>query len=160
MKIKLNTMNISKLTFGVALFASAVTVQAQDINQAKRAIDAEQFESAKTMLKSIIKDKPSNGDAFFTLGNVYLTQKVQDSAKFYFQNGLSASDKGFLSNIGLGQMDLDANNATAAQAKFAAVTKEIKRKDFQEYVSIAKAYMNAEKPDYKSAIDILNKAWT
>ena len=158
MKIKLNTMNISKLTFGVALFASAVTVQAQDINQAKRAIDAEQFESAKTMLKSIIKDKPSNGDAFFTLGNVYLTQKVQDSAKFYFQNGLSASDKGFLSNIGLGQMDLDANNATAAQAKFAAVTKEIKRKDFQEYVSIAKAYMNAEKPDYKSAIDILNKA--
>ena len=39
MKIKLNTMNISKLTLGVALFASAITVQAQDINQAKRAID-------------------------------------------------------------------------------------------------------------------------
>ena len=158
MKIKLNTMNISKVTLGVALFASAITVQAQDINQAKRAIDAEQFESAKSILKSIIKDKPSNGDAFFTLGNVYLTQKVQDSAKLYFQNGLSASDKGFLSNIGLGQMDLDANNTSAAQAKFAVVTKEMKRKDFQEYISIAKAYMNAEKPDYKSAIEILNKA--
>jgi hypothetical protein len=29
--------------------------QAQDINQAKKAIDAEQFESAKSILKSIIK---------------------------------------------------------------------------------------------------------
>ena len=158
MKIKLNTMNISKLTLGVALFASAITVQAQDINQAKRAIDAEQFESAKSLLKSIIKDKPANGEAFFTLGNVYLTQKVQDSAKLYFQNGLSAADKGLLNNIGLGQMDLDANNSAAAQAKFASVTKEMRRKDFQEYIYIARAYLNAEKPDYKNAIEILNKA--
>ena len=158
MKIKLNTMNISKFTLGVALFASAISVQAQDINQAKRAIDAEQYESAKSLLKSIIKEKPSNGEAFFTLGNVYLTQKVQDSAKLYFQNGLTASDKGLLNNIGLGQMDLDAKNSAAAQAKFAAVTKEMRRKDFQEYIYIARAYMNAEKPDYKSAIDILNKA--
>ena len=158
MKIKLNTMNISKVTLGVALFATAISVQAQDINQAKRAIDAEQYESAKSLLKSIIKEKPSNGEAFFTLGNVYLTQKVQDSAKLYFQNGLTASDKGLLNNIGLGQMDLDAKNSAAAQAKFAAVTKEMRRKDFQEYIYIARAYMNAEKPDYKSAIDILNKA--
>lgn len=158
MKIKLNTMNISKLTLGVALFASAITVQAQDINQAKRAIDAEQYESAKSLLKSIIKDKPTNGEAFFTLGNVYLTQKVQDSAKLYFQNGLSASDKGILNNIGLGQMDLDANNVAGAQAKFGTVTKEMRRKDFQEYIYIARAYLNAEKPDYKSAIEILNKA--
>ena len=158
MKIKLNTMNISKLTLGVALFASAITVQAQDINQAKRAIDAEQYESAKSLLKSIIKDKPTNGEAFFTLGNVYLTQKVQDSAKLYFQNGLSASDKGILNNIGLGQMDLDGNNVAGAQAKFGTVTKEMRRKDFQEYIYIARAYLNAEKPDYKSAIEILNKA--
>ncbi len=158
MKIKLNTMNISKFTLGVALFASAISVQAQDINQAKRAIDAEQYESAKSLLKSIIKEKPSNGEAFFTLGNVYLTQKVQDSAKLYFQNGLSASDKGLLNNIGLGQMDLDANNSAAAQAKFALVTKEMRKKDFQEYIYIGRAYINAEKPDYKSAIDILNKA--
>jgi hypothetical protein len=32
--------------FSVALLASAFASQAQDINQAKRAIDAEQFESA------------------------------------------------------------------------------------------------------------------
>ncbi|MDI6033280.1 hypothetical protein QLS91_09360 [Flavobacterium sp. LB2P84] len=144
--------------FSVALLASAFASQAQDINQAKKAIDAEQFESAKSILKSIIKAKPSNGTAFFTLGNVYLTQSVEDSAKIYFQNGLNASDGAKLNYIGLGQMDLDKNDVTGAQAKFALATKDIKKKDVQEYVYIARAYMNVAKPDYKSAIAILNRA--
>lgn len=144
--------------FSVALLASAFASQAQDINQAKKAIDAEQFESAKSILKSIIKAKPSNGAAFFTLGNVYLTQSIEDSAKIYFQNGLSASEGAKLNNIGLGQMDLEKNDVTAAQAKFALATKDIKKKDVQEYVYIARAYMNIAKPDYKSAIAILNRA--
>ena len=159
MKNKLTTMNINKLTtFSVALLASTFTMHAQDISQTKKAIDAEQFESAKSILKSIIKEKPSNGTAFFTLGNVYLNQGVQDSAKIYFESGLSASEGGKLNYIGLGQMDLDKNDVTGAQAKFGLATKDMRKKDFQEYIYIARAYMNAEKPDYKNAIAILNKA--
>ena len=158
-KNKLTTMKMNKFTtFSVALLASAFTAQAQDINQAKKAIDAEQFESAKTILKSIIKAKPSNGAAYFTLGNVYLTQSVQDSAKIYFQEGLNASDGAKLNYIGLGQMDLDNNDITGAQAKFALASKDMKKKDVQEFVYIARAYMNANKPDYKSAIAILTRA--
>ena len=145
-------------TFSVALLTSAFASQAQDINQAKKAIDAEQFESAKSILKSIIKAKPSNGAAFFTLGNVYLTQSVEDSAKIYFQNGLNASEGAKLNYIGLGQMDLDKNDLTAAQAKFAMATKDVRKKDVQEYVYIARAYMNANKPDYKNAIAVLTRA--
>jgi len=156
---KLIIMNMNKVTIlSVAILASAFTVQAQDINQAKKAIDAEQFESAKTILKSIVKDKPTNGEAFFTLGNVYLTQKIQDSAKIYFDKGISASDEGQLNYIGLGQMDLNANNVSAAQSNFGLATKDMKRKEFQEFIYIARAYMNAEKPDYKNALAILNKA--
>ena len=158
-KNKLTTMKMNKFTtFSVALLASAFTAQAQDINQAKKAIDAEQFESAKTILKSIIKAKPSNGAAYFTLGNVYLTQSVQDSAKIYFQEGLNASDGAKLNYIGLGQMDLDNNDITGAQAKFALASKDMRKKDVQEFVYIARAYMNANKPDYKSAIAILTRA--
>ena len=144
--------------FSVALLASAFASQAQDINQAKKAVDAEQFESAKSMLKSIIKAKPSNGVAFFTLGNVYLTQNVEDSAKIYFQNGLNASEGAKLNYIGLGQMDLDKSDITGAQAKFALVTKDLKKKDVQEYVYIARAYINTVKPDFKNAIAVLTRA--
>ena len=40
------------------------------------------------------------------------------------------------------------------------VMKELKKKDTEEYVYIARAFMNADKPDYKSAIAVLTKAAT
>jgi hypothetical protein len=40
------------------------------------------------------------------------------------------------------------------------VIKELKKKDTEEYVYIARAFMNADKPDYKSAIAFLTKAAT
>lgn len=145
-------------TFSVVLVASAFSAQAQDLDQAKKAIDAEQFESAKSILKSIIKNKPSEGAAYFTLGNVYLTQNVDDSAKVYFQNGLSASDDANLNYIGLGQLDLDKKDVAAAEAKFVLATNDMRRKDFEEYVYQARAYMNADTPDYKKAIAVLTRA--
>jgi len=91
----------------IALMAIAATTgRAQDINQAKKAIDAEQFESAKTILKSIISAKPTNGTADFYLGNVYLLQNIADSAKIYYQKGLSGTEGARLNNIGLGLMEL------------------------------------------------------
>ncbi|MDD2821105.1 MAG: hypothetical protein PHW29_07590, partial [Flavobacterium sp.] len=150
-------MNKFKI-FGIALMTAVSVGHAQDINQAKKAIDAEQFEKAKSILKSIIQAKPTNGTASFILGNVYLTQSVEDSAKIYFNNGLSATEGAKLNYIGLGQMDLDKNDVTAAQAKFLLATKDMRKKDFEEYVYVARAYMNAAKPDYKSAITILNRA--
>jgi cytochrome c-type biogenesis protein CcmH/NrfG len=144
--------------FSLALLASVTVSQAQDLNQAKKAIDAEQFESAKSMLKTIVNSKPSNGRAAFLLGNIYLTQNVEDSAKIYFQKGLTGSEGGKLNYIGLGQLDLDNGNSAAAQANFTLATKDIKKKDVEEFVYIGKAYMNTTKPDYKSAIAILNRA--
>ncbi|HEU0126046.1 MAG TPA: tetratricopeptide repeat protein, partial [Flavobacterium sp.] len=150
-------MNKFKI-FSLVLIASAAGANAQDINEAKKAIDAEQFEKAKTILKSIIKSKPSDGEANFVLGNVYLNQSVVDSAKIYYNNGLQASDKKNLSYIGLGQLDLDAKNTAAAQANFTLATKDMRKKDINEFIYIARAYMNSDNPDYKSAVDVLKRA--
>ncbi|WP_347050781.1 tetratricopeptide repeat protein [Flavobacterium olei] len=150
-------MNKFKI-FSLALVVSATAAKAQDINQAKKAIDAEQFDKAKNLLKSIIKAKPSDGEANFILGNVYLNQSVVDSAKIYYNNGLQASEKKNLNYIGLGQLDLDAKNAAAAQANFALATKDMRKKDVNEFIYIGRAYINSENPDYKSAITVLQKA--
>ena len=149
-------MKKSKI-LGFAIIASTFVAQAQDLEPAKKAIDAEQFEKAKGLLKTIIQSKPTSGKASFLLGNVYLKQNIADSAKIFFQKGLTG-DGGKINNIGLAQMDLDANDNAAAQAKFDLVIKDLKKKDIEEYVFIARAYMNAEKPDFKKAIELLNKA--
>lgn len=150
-------MNTFKI-LSFALLATVGVTHAQDLEQAKKAIDAEQYEKAKGMLKSIVQAKPSNGRATFLLGNVYLTQNIADSAKIYFQKGMTASEGAKLNYIGLGQIELDNKNTAAAQTNFDQALKDVKKKDTEEYVFIARAYMNADKPDYKKAIEILNKA--
>ncbi|KAF2326244.1 tetratricopeptide repeat protein [Flavobacterium daemonense] len=150
-------MNKFKI-FSLALVASASVANAQDIKEAKKAIDAEQFQKAKTLLKSIIKAKPSDGEANFVLGNIYLNQSVVDSAKIYYLNGLEAADRKNLNYIGLGQIDLDNKNAASAQANFGLATKDMKRKDVDEFIYIGKAYTNSNNPDYNSAITSLKRA--
>jgi cytochrome c-type biogenesis protein CcmH/NrfG len=151
-------MNKFKI-FSLALVATTIA-KAQDLEPAKKAIDAEQFEKAKSLLKSFIQAKPTNGKASFLLGTIYLKQNIADSASIYFQKGLASSEAARFNNIGLGQMDLDANNKAAAQAKFDLVTKDLRKKDTEEYIYIARAFMNADKPDYQSAIVVLTKAVT
>ncbi|MGM8361415.1 tetratricopeptide repeat protein [Flavobacterium sp. ARAG 55.4] len=150
---------MNKIKFlSVALFASASLLHAQDIDEVKKQIDAEQFQKAKTSLKSIIKGDPSEGKAYFLLGNIYLKQSIADSAKITYDEGLKAKDNAHFNNIGLGQIDLENNNPTAAKAKFESVKKEMRKKDFEEYIYIAKAYMNNSNPDYKAALATLELA--
>jgi len=150
-------MKIFKV-LSVVFLASVSVSHAQDINQAKKAIDAEQFESAKSILKSIINAKPTNGTADFLLGNVYMLQNNVDSAKIYYQKGLSGTEGARLNNIGFGLIDLDNGNETAAAEKFAVATKDLRKKDIEEYLFIGRAYTYSLKPDYKKAIEVLNKA--
>ena len=124
------TMNKFKI-LSVAFFASASVLQAQSIDEVKKQIDAEQFQNAKTSLKSIIKSNPSEGKAYFLLGNIYLNQSVIDSAKITYDQGLKAKDDAYFNNIGLGQIDLEKNDLAAAKAKFESVKSEMRKKDLR-----------------------------
>jgi tetratricopeptide (TPR) repeat protein len=152
-------MNTLKI-FSIAFLTSMTVGFAQDISQARKAIDAEQYEKAKSMLKSIISASPIDGRANFMLGNIYLIQNVNDSAKVAFQKGLAGADGARMNHIGLGTMDLDSGNATAAEANFALALKDAKKKDIEELIAIGRAYTYSTKPNYKKAIEYLNRAKT
>jgi Tfp pilus assembly protein PilF len=147
---KFKFLGLSLLLFGMA--------NAQDANEAKKAIDAEQYQKAKTILKSLISSTPDEGRNYFLLGDIYLTQSYTDSAAIYFNKGKAAKNNPEFNNIGLGALDLDSGNAAAAQAKFDAVEKDLKKKDIDQLVYIGRAYIYADKPDYKKAIAVLNRA--
>ncbi|RDI08183.1 tetratricopeptide repeat protein [Flavobacterium sp. AG291] len=147
---ELKFLGLSLLFFGVA--------SAQDVNEAKKAIDAEQYQKAKTILNSLISSSPDEGKNYFFLGDVYLKQTEQDSAAIFFNKGKAVKNNAEFNNIGLGQIDLNAGNTAAAQAKFDAVEKELGKRDVEQLIYIGRAYINAEKPDYAKAIAVLNKA--
>jgi tetratricopeptide (TPR) repeat protein len=150
-------MNTLKI-FSIAFLTSVTLGFAQDVNQARKAVDAEQYEKAKSILKSIIKVNPIDGRANFILGNVYLIQTVTDSAKISFQRGLAGTEGARLNYVGLGTIDLDNGNTTAAEANFALALKDTKKKDIEELVAIGRAYTYSNKPNYKKAIEYLNRA--
>jgi tetratricopeptide (TPR) repeat protein len=147
---KFKLLGLSLLFLGAA--------HAQDANEAKKAIDAEQYQKAKNILKSLIASNPQDGRNYFLLGDIYLTQTEQDSAAMFFNKGRAVKENPEYNSIGLGHIDLNNGNAAAAQAKFDAVEKEIRKKDVEQIIYIGRAYIYSDNPDYPKAIAWLNKA--
>lgn len=147
---ELKIIGLSLLVFG--------TANAQDAEQALKAIDAEQYQKAKTILKSLIASDSDEGRNYFLLGDVYLKQTEQDSAAMYFNKGVKVKHDPEYNTIGLGQIDLNKGNVSAAEAKFNAVKDELRRKDVEQLIYIGRAYIESDNPDYKKAIAILNQA--
>jgi predicted Zn-dependent protease len=150
-------MNKLKI-FSAAFLVIGATGVAQDLQTAQKAIDAEKYDNAKTILKGLTTSAPDQGKNFFVLGNLYLTQKVEDSAKIYFQKGLAAKSNANFNHIGLGQMALNSNDAAKSNESFNKAQLDMKRKDFEEFLYIGRAFLNAETPNYASALTFLNKA--
>ncbi len=152
-------MNNTKMKMvTMTLLATGFVMNAQDINQAAKAVDAEKYDTAKTMLKSIIQSNENDGRAAYLLGREYLREEKVDSAKIYFDKGLAAGKDNRMNYIGLGQIELNKNNIAAAVSNFDQATQKMRRKDTEELVYVARAYMNADKPNYNKAIEVLNKA--
>lgn len=140
-----------------ALFFVALG-KAQDIKQAKEAIDAEQYEKAKNILETITALKPTDGYAKFLLGNVCLFIGDDVAAKKHFDAGTACSLKGNFNYIGLGNIALDKGDRAEAEKNFALATKNSSKRDLEEKVFIGKAYTFSANPDYQKAIDILSKS--
>ncbi len=148
---------IKKVTLSVGLVFAGSAIYAQNIEDAKKAIDAEQYQKAASMLKSLVKAKSGDGENYFYLGQVYLAQDYPDSARAVFQQGVAADAKFALNYVGLGQSDLRANNAASAKTNFDKAI-DLGKKDYNTYLEIGRAYVAQDKPDYKAALPVLQKA--
>jgi len=146
------------MIWGISLAFVVTGVQAQSLDDAKKAIDAEQFAQAKQMLETLVKSKPKNGENYFYLGLVYIENDHLDSAKTLFDQGLTADPKNNLNKVGQGIVELYSGNESAATAKFAEATQKLKRKQYLELYHIGRAYIDAPEPNYQKAVEYLDQA--
>ncbi|WP_026063455.1 tetratricopeptide repeat protein [Pedobacter arcticus] len=149
-KIALGTMSV--------MFVASAT-HAQSLEDAKKAVNAEQFQKAKSLFANLVKNQPSP-ENYFYYGDLYLQLNMPDSAKAVFQKGIAADEKGKykLNQIGLGTVNLFEKNATAAQENFSKATADMRKKDFQEYIYIGKAYTYEDSRDLTKAFEWFDKA--
>lgn len=151
------TLNVGLVLMGSAVFA-------QDLNDAKKAIDAEQYQKASSMLKSLVSSKASDGNNYYNLGLVYLKTGYIDSARAVFTKGVTADPKNNLNLIGLGEADMLSNNPSSAKTNFDKAV-ALAPKDYKTYLYIGKAYLaqdkpsdDVSKPDFTNALANITKA--
>ena len=106
---------ISKIAgAGLGLMFLGSSVFAQSLADAKKAIDAEQYQKAKSMLKNLTTTQADKDENYFYLGWVYLKQEYPDSAKAIFNKGLAVNSKSPLNMVGIGAVaHIEKDNATA-----------------------------------------------
>jgi tetratricopeptide (TPR) repeat protein len=151
---------ISKLVLALIFIGSSVF--AQSLADAKKAIDAEQYQKAKSMLKNLTTTQADKDENFFYLGWVYILQDYPDSAKTVFTKGISINPKSALNYAGLGAaafVDKDRNTATTNFNQAVALA----GKNSKPYVYVGKAYLlkategKVDAADANAAIAVLNK---
>ena len=146
-----------------ALVFIGSSVFAQSLADAKKAIDAEQYQKAKTMLKNLTVTQSNKDENFFYLGWVYIIQDYADSAKVQFNKGIAIEPKSALNYVGLGAAArLDKDQATA-KLNFDKALSVTSRRDSKPYDYIGRAYLldaKVKPEDANAAIAILEKGKT
>src|ERR1700744_5615681 len=108
-----------KLSSKIAIAALSLVcvgsaVSAQSLADAKKAIEAEQYQKAKSMLKNLTVTEANKDENYFYLGWVYIKQDYLDSAKAVFNKGLGVNPKSALNTVGLGAVaHVEKDNSTA-----------------------------------------------
>ena len=157
--MKINT-KVAAAVLGLVFIGAAA--KAQSLDDAKKAINAEQYQKAKSMLKNLTVTEASKDENYFYLGWVYLLQDEPDSAKLWFNKGIAVNPKSSLNFVGLGavaRLDKDQN---AMNTNFTTAVSFVK-KDSKPYVYIGKSYLLSPSgapitpADANAAIAILRK---
>jgi len=141
------------------------TVVAQSLGDAKKALDAEQYQKAKVMLKNLTTTQPTKDENFFYLGLAYIDQDYVDSARTVFNKGIAVNPKSALNYVGLGLADRMDKNPSSAKANFDKALL-MAGKDAKPYIYVAEAYVYKKPgevkpsvaPDPNSALAVLDKA--
>jgi tetratricopeptide (TPR) repeat protein len=130
---------IATIALGLACIGSSVI--AQSLADAKKAIDVEQYQKAKTMLKNLTVTQAKDDETFFQLGWVYILQDYIDSAKTVFNQGIAAHPKSALNYVGLGVAARLSKDNAGATSNFNTAMGFTGKKESKPWLYMGKGYL-------------------
>jgi tetratricopeptide (TPR) repeat protein len=126
---------------GLGLLAISSGAFAQSLDDAKKAIDAEQYQKAKSMLKNLTTTQADKDENYFYLGWVYIKQDYMDSAKAVFNKGLNVNPKSALNMVGLGAVAHVEKDNTTATTDFNNGIALAGKKNSTPYLYVGESYL-------------------
>ena len=147
-KIKIISFLVTLLFTGNILFA-------QTVDDGKRFLYYERYNSAKDVLGKLVNANPNNVDATYWLGQVYLGEEDSVSAKNLYQKTLNANPNAPLMLVAMGQIALMDHQNSDARNRFETAISLTKSKDFNIINAIGRANVDARFGDAVYAIEKL-----
>ena len=147
-KIKIISLLLSLLISGNILLA-------QSVDDGKRFLYYERYNSAKDVFNKLINANPNNVDAVYWLGQAYLGADDLASAKALYQKSISANPNAPLLLVAMGHIALLENNVADARNRFETAISLTKGKDANVLNAIGRASINAKEGDAVYAIEKL-----
>lgn len=146
-----------KFMFSAAIVAASVlSVSAADNKKAIEYYQSGFPEHAKTILFSNLAESNTNKEeAYFTLGDIYFTLDMPDSAAYYYKKGLEVNPSSVPSMIGEAKLKIKTD-PKAAETVFNNLISGKNKKNPLYYTLIGQAYL--DNGDFEKATEYAEKA--
>lgn len=134
---------------------------AQSINEGKKFLNYERFESAESVFSKLLAANPNNVEAAYWLGQTYLENTDNPdtvAAKNLYQKTLQANPNAPLIMVGIGELELREGKTNDARNRFETAISLTKGKDAGVLIAVGRANIDAKAGDAVYAIDVLKKA--
>ena len=135
---------------------------AQSIDEGRKFLNYERFESAKNVFTKILAANPNDIDAAYWLGQTYLQNSDNPdsaAAKALYQKTLQANPNSPLMMVGVGQIELMEGKLADARNRFeTAINLTKKKEQVPILLAVGRANIDAKKGDAMYAIDKLTQA--
>jgi tetratricopeptide (TPR) repeat protein len=148
---KITALVLSLVISGNLLFA-------QNIDEGKRLLYYEKYNSAKDVFSKLVNANANNIDAVYWLGQTYLDLEDTASAKALYQKTLQANPNAPLLMVGMGEIELLENKTNDARNRFETAISLTKGKDANVLSAVGRANIDAKAGDSLYAIEKLKLA--
>jgi tetratricopeptide (TPR) repeat protein len=140
------------------LVLNSVIVGAQNLKDAIKLSENEQFYAATRVFKNLIQQQPTLGENYFYMGENYFYSEKLDSAELCFKKGAEVNSSNPINYVGLGKLEWIKGNEESAKNNFNKALEISKNKNALVLMKIAECYTQSEKKDLMSAFTFLTKA--
>jgi len=131
---------------------------AQSLEEGKKFMYYERFQSAKEVFSKLVAAKPSDAEAIYWLGQAYLGLDDVANARQTYQSAIAANSNSALLLAGMGHIQLLENKTAEARSSFENAISISKGKDIETFHAIGRANVNAKTGDYQYAVAKLQLA--
>lgn len=139
--MKFKVYSLSFLTL-ITLFMSVSALQAKESEGAYFFKTGFSRQAKKLLLKDLITGTANKAETCYYLGNVYYGESMNDSASYYYNEGLKADPTFVYNQVGLAKLQIKSNAAQASET-FEGLLKGKNKKNVDLMIEVGQAYLSA-----------------